>query len=91
MTIKHRIFFLTLVTILTLLINLAFPMTAFADDETPPPAPTEEPAAPPTEETAPLEEQPTVEEVLDQLPEDAPVVVFNEEGETVPLVSERSR
>lgn len=90
MTIKHRIFFLTLVTILTLLVNLAFPMTAFADDETPPPAPTEEPAAPPTEETAPLEEQPTVEEVLDQLPEDTPVVVFNEEGETVPLVSEEA-
>ena len=94
MKLKGRLFFLSLIAVLTLLVNLAFPITAFADDETPPPAPTEEPVSPPTaepaEETVSPEVEPTVAEVLNELPDGTEIVVINEAGEVEPLATEEA-
>ncbi len=93
MKLKNRLFLLSLVAVLTLLVNLAFPITAFADDETPPPAATEEPALPPTEaptEQAAPQKEPTVAEVLEQLPLDTELVVINQEGEVLPLTTQEA-
>ena len=121
---KNRLFFFSLVAVVTLLVNLALPINVFADDATPPPAATEEPAQPPTnpiateapvqsstdpvateapvvspteeatqeatQEAAPAEKEPTVAEVLDQVPDDTQVVVLNEQGENVPLASQEA-
>jgi len=94
MKLKNRLFFLSLIATLTLMVNLAFPITAFADDETPPPAPTEEPVSPPTaeptEELVPPEVEPTVAEVLEELPEETEIVIVNEEGQVEPLATEEA-
>jgi hypothetical protein len=53
------------------------------------PAPAEEPAA--VEESAPAEEEsPTVPEILEALPEGADLVVLDESGEALPLVTQEA-
>jgi hypothetical protein len=94
MKLKNRLIILSSIVILTLLVNLAFPVTALADEETPPPLATEEPAEPPAEEPAevptPTEEEPTVAEVLEELPEGTEVVIVNEDGQAEPLATEQA-
>jgi hypothetical protein len=92
MNFKSRLVILSTISILTLLVNLAFPVTALADDGTPPVA-TEEPAVTdePAEPVESQEPQPeSVSEILEQVPEDTEVVVLDEEGEVLPLVSEEA-
>lgn len=93
MKLKNRLFLLSLVAVLTLLVNLAFPITAFADDETPPPAATEEPLAtnePAATDEPVVEEEITVAEVLEQLPEGTQIIVVDEEGNLEPLATEEA-
>ncbi len=77
----NRLLFTTLIVLLTLLANLVTPVTVFADEGTPPPA---------TEEPVVVEEELTVAEVFEQLPEDTQIVVINEEGSLEPLAAEEA-
>src|SRR5689334_20342032 len=92
---KTRLSLLSLISTLVLLANLVVPVTVFADDETPPPAATEEPALPPQDESTPDtpasdQEEASVSEILEELPPETDIVVLNEEGEVLPLVSEEA-
>ena len=83
---------------LIVLVQLALPVAAFADDTTPPPVATEEPVAteapvadePAIAEETVVEDQLTVAEVFEQLPEETQVVVINEAGDLEPLASEEA-
>jgi len=88
MNLKRRLLVLSTISILILLVSLAFPIIALADDDIPPAAAAEEPAQPPSAETSPQE--PTVADILEELPEDTDIVVTNEEGEILPLASEEA-
>lgn len=100
-----HLLFTTVVLILTLLTNLAMPVAAFADEETPQPPTTEEPLVeeiqtpePITEEVSssietmeqPALEPDSVSEILDQLPENTNLIVLNEDGNVEPLVTEEA-
>lgn len=98
---RKKLSLFALITLLTLLANLVFPVSVLADDETPPLAPTEEisPTAEttPTDlsetETAPQEstgEPDPVSEALEQLPENTELIVLDESGEPLPLVTEEA-
>jgi hypothetical protein len=87
---QSRLVFFTLVTLLVMVVNLAMPVSALADDSAPPETPTEEappPEAPPVEEAPPPEEPVSLPEVLEQAPPDTQVVVVNEEGAVEPLAT----
>ena len=98
----NRHFVWTILLILALFANLLNVQVALADDGTPPPPPTEEPVQPPVEPAAtetPLEEEsaapattdaPVIEEVLADIPEDTDIVVLDEFGNPVPLVSQEA-
>ncbi|MFN8411152.1 MAG: right-handed parallel beta-helix repeat-containing protein [Anaerolineales bacterium] len=84
----YRRKFLYAMTVVVLISMLAT-ITAYADD-TPPPAPTEEPTQLPTEEILPTAEptsQPVVEAVLDQIPADTAIVVVVD-SDVKPLASQ---
>ncbi len=90
---QNHVYLMSLITLFTLLANLAFPATAYADDETPPP-PTEEPAQPPlnesTEEVLPAQEELVIAEFLGGIPDETEVVVLNENGDIEPLATEEA-
>lgn len=90
MSTQKRTSLFALITLLALLTSFIFPITVLADDEPPPPAPTEEIIL--DEEPAPPTDlQPdTVSEVLEQLPENTEVIVLDESGAPIPLVTEEA-
>jgi hypothetical protein len=75
-----RLVFFTLVTLLVMVVNLAMPVSALADDGVPPETPT-------VDEAPPVEEPVSLPEVLEQAPPDTQVVVVNEAGEVEPLAT----
>jgi hypothetical protein len=87
---QSRLVFFSLITLLVMLVNLALPVSALADDSAPPETP---PAEAPPVETPPVDEAPPPEapvslpEVLEQAPPDTQVVVVNEAGEVEPLAT----
>jgi len=91
---KPRYLSLAFIIVLVLMFAAARPYAVFADDETPPtPEPTEEAVEPtPTEEptTASDEETPSPAEIIEQLPEGTDLVVLNESGEVLSLVTEEA-
>jgi hypothetical protein len=89
MNLKNRLLTFSSVLILTLLVSLAFPIIAFADDETPPPASTGEPALP-SEDEAASQQEPDVAEIMEALPPDTELVVLGNEGEALPLASQEA-
>ena len=83
--------------ILVLIFSLFSTVTVFADDAAPPPAVTEEPTQPPAATDKPVNTQEPVvievdtpSEILDTVPEGVDVVVLNESGESLPLVTEEA-
>ena len=84
-----RLVFFTLVTLLVMLVNLAMPVPALADDSAPPETPPAEVPSveAPPEEAPPPEEPISLPEVLEQAPPDTQVVVVNDEGEVEPLAT----
>lgn len=101
----NHLLFTTFVLILTLLMNIAMPMAAFADEGTPQPPPTEEPVIEETQTPEPIiediaitieaSEQPALEpdsvsEILDQLPENSTLIVLDKNGNVEPLVTEEA-
>ena len=90
MSIQKRTSLFALITLLALLTSFLFPITVLADDEPPPPAPTEEIIV--DEEPAPQTDLQldTVSEVLEQLPENTEIVVLDESGEPIPLVTQEA-
>jgi hypothetical protein len=87
---QKRISVFALITLLALLANLMFPASVLADDEVPPPA-TEEIIL--DEEPAPQTEPQldSVSETLEQLPENTEIVVLDESGAPLPLVTEEAQ
>jgi hypothetical protein len=87
---QSRLVFFTLITLLVMVVNLALPVAAFADDGAPPESPPAE--VPPVEETppevAPSPEAPvSLPEVLEQAPPDTQLVVVNDSGQVEPLAT----
>ncbi len=82
---QSRLVFFTLVTLLVMVVNLAMPVSALADDSAPPESPPAE--APPVDAAPPVEEPVSLPEVLEQAPPDTQVVVVNEEGQVEPLAT----
>jgi hypothetical protein len=88
--------FFTVITLLALLVNLLIPTRVLADEETPPPTPTEEVAPPETSQedvTPPQDltsEVDSVPEILEQLPENTEIVVLDESGAPIPLVTQEA-
>lgn len=93
----RRPFFPSMLVVIVLVFSAFAPMTAFAQDELPPPADPAGEEAPPPDETA-TEEAPapeevttdevTLPEVLEAAPEGTEVVVLDEAGNEVPLASD---
>jgi len=83
----HSLFRTILTILVTLLIGFAAPATAFADDETPPPA-TETPAE--EEPVAPDPEPAPVTDILEPLPEETQIIALDEEGNVEPLATEEA-
>src|SRR5688572_5430578 len=100
MTQQKRASLFSLIILLALLFNLALPASVLADDEDPPPAPTEEiiveeesTESIQTDEQTPLQSTPeeaTVSEILEQIPTDTELIVLDESGEILPLVTEEA-
>lgn len=93
---NQRLFTLLSITVIFVFITSLFAtIPALADDSTPP-APTEEPAQPPTEEPAtgteaaptPTPEADTQAEILEAAPEGVDVIVLDENGEPMSMVTE---
>ena len=86
---QSRLVFFTFVTLLVMVVNLAMPVSALADDGVPPETPPAEvpTAEAPPEEAPPPEEPVSLPEVLEQAPPDTQVVVVNEEGQVEPLAT----
>lgn len=76
---------LPLVVILVVLLQLATPGLALAQDEVPPV--TEAPVDPGTGETPPVEEPPSVPEILEEAPPGTEIVVVGENGVAEPLAT----
>jgi hypothetical protein len=101
---KNRQALLPVFVIIAFVFQLATPVVAWAEDETPPPEPqpaaevASEPEVPdaaqePAAEAAPAEalvEEPTAAEILAQVPEGTGVLVLDETGEPEPLTTQQA-
>ncbi len=98
---NNRHYIWSVLLIVAVLFSLLRVNVAFADDSTTPPPPTEAPTEPPVAEELPSTEAGSTEEVpgneeigvlevLQELPENAEIVVLDERGNPVPLASQEA-
>lgn len=90
MSLQKRAPLLALITLFALLTSFFSPITVLADDQPPPPAPSE--GIDSDEDPAPQTDlQPdSVSEVLEELPENTEIVVLDESGAPIPLVTQEA-